>query len=272
MTVYEATQENLGAGVSIRLDRFLANAAGCSRAAARRLIDDGQVRLGGRPAGKSDLVEEGDYVEILSGDLPTDDELRPVPERELVLDVLYEDGDLVAVVKPAGIASHPLRPGETGTVANALCGRYPECAFASADPREGGLAHRLDRGTSGVLLAARTRPIWELLREAFRRGKTEKRYLALGWGRSARASASTCRSPTHPRPGKILAVPDEHRARELGAKNARTDVTLVERLGGLSLVDCRTRTRRMHQIRVHLASVGAPIYGDDSTAGCPMTT
>src|SRR6478752_6966592 len=86
------------------------------------------------------------------------------------------------MTKPAGVPSHPLQPGETGTLANALVARHPECADAGDDAREGGLAHRLDVDTSGVMVAARSRPAWQALREALRGGRAEKEYLALVTG------------------------------------------------------------------------------------------
>lgn len=254
---------------AVRLDRFVALRTGTSRAGARRLVEEGAVLVGGRQAGKGTLVREGDEVELLRP-LPSAEELRPVPERDLVLDVLYEDGDLVVVAKPAGVATHPLKAGETGTLANALVARYPECALASEDPREGGVAHRLDRGTTGVLVAARNRALWEALREEFRRGRVEKRYLALASGTLPdRASVGVPLAHAPHRPGRVIAVPDPRRAAELGARAAHTDLEVVERFSGLALVEAVTRTGRMHQVRVHLASLGAPICNDQLYGGTP---
>jgi 23S rRNA pseudouridine1911/1915/1917 synthase len=162
-----------------RLDLFVGEALGLSRAHLKRLFDEGHIRLNGRSAKKGQLVEAGQRVRV------TVEEQR----REAVADasafelaVLHEDAQLVFVDKPAGRPSHPLKPGETGTVANALVARYPECAEASVDAREGGLCHRLDVETSGVLLAARTRSAWEAMRQAFSGRDVDKRYLALVTG------------------------------------------------------------------------------------------
>jgi 23S rRNA pseudouridine1911/1915/1917 synthase len=186
--------------------------------------------------------------------------------------VLYEDADLVAVSKPAGIPSHPLRPGEGGTLAEALVARYPECARASIDPREGGLGHRLDRGTSGVLVAARHPEAWRRLRQALAAPGCEKLYLAEVVG--------------EPQPGSLLSLPSVHRIADdrwsvtaaigrigrSGARvkldggrnplDARTEVHLLERRGATALVEARLSKGRAHQVRAHLAYLGTPVVGD----------
>jgi 23S rRNA pseudouridine1911/1915/1917 synthase len=143
------------ADAGARVDLFGAREAGCSRGEARRLIDDGQVKVDGRRARKGLLLAQGARVELLAEPAISDEQRRPVPQPELPLELVWQDEAVLAMVKPIGMPSHPLRPGERGTLANALAARHPECAAASEDPREGGLAHRLDADTSGVILAAR---------------------------------------------------------------------------------------------------------------------
>src|SRR5262249_3221356 len=161
-----------------RADRTVAaRLPGRSRHAIARAFAEGRVRVNGRPARKGQTVAPGDLVEV--GDVPGRDELVPAPQPELPLAVIYADEARVALDKPPGMASQPLVAGELGTLANALLARFPECAAAGADPREAGLAHRLDAGTSGVLLAARRRAVWDTLRAEFRGGRVLKTYLAL---------------------------------------------------------------------------------------------
>src|SRR5207248_6696471 len=107
------------------------------------------------------------------------DALRPVADPDVVLAVLLERPDLVVVDKPAGMPSQPLRAGERGTVANGIAARWPECAMIGDDPRDGGLVHRLDVGTSGALAAARTTEAYRALRDAFGTGAVGKEYLAI---------------------------------------------------------------------------------------------
>jgi 23S rRNA pseudouridine1911/1915/1917 synthase len=149
-----------------RADAFL----GVARR-ARALFDAGDVRVNGRPATKGTRVATGDVVE-----LPLLEHLRPEPD--LPLAIVYEDADLVALDKPGGVPGHALDPRERGTAAAALLARYPELAGVG-DPLAPGLVHRLDTGTSGVLLAARTAAAWTGLRAAFRAHAVVKRYVAI---------------------------------------------------------------------------------------------
>src|SRR5262249_49538368 len=158
-----------------RLDQFVGKALGLSRARLRRLFESGAVRVDGRAGKKGDRVEPWQKVRVVVG--PQSASALPDPAMALI--VLHADDALSSVDTPAGVPSHPLRPAEMGTAANALLARFPECASASQDPREGGLCHRLDIETSGVLLAARSREAWLRARAAFAQEEVDKRYWAL---------------------------------------------------------------------------------------------
>jgi 23S rRNA pseudouridine1911/1915/1917 synthase len=265
------------AAAGTRLDRFLAlRLAGTTRARCIRLIADVAVRVNGRPARKGLLLEAGDRVEV-TGTVPTDAALRPVPEPDQPLDVLHADAHLVVVVKPSGIRTQPLRAGERGTFASALVARFPECADAAPDPRDAGLVQRLDQDTSGVLLAARTRAAWEALRAAFRAGDVEKIYLALVAG--VPPGPLLVDAAIAPYPGdrrRVVASTDEFATVRPGALPARTDVEVVQTLRGGALVRACTRTGRRHQIRAHLAAAGYPLLGDllygGEVTGLPATS
>jgi 23S rRNA pseudouridine1911/1915/1917 synthase len=238
-----------------RLDKLVAaHVGGASRRRVAALFAAGAVHVNGRVARKGQVVAAGATIEITA--LPASDaDLRPVPEPGLVLPVLYEDEALVVVDKPAGMPSHPLRPRETGTAANALVAHHPGCADAGDDVREAGLVHRLDTDTSGVLVAARTRDAWTLVRAAFAAGAVHKRYLALVHGIPI---------------GPGCYIPLVHRGKRMvGATHgdptalaAETSWQIEEQLGAFSLLVCTAQTGRMHQVRVHLALAGAPIVGD----------
>ncbi|MEZ4363483.1 MAG: RluA family pseudouridine synthase [Kofleriaceae bacterium] len=237
-----------------RIDRALALAfPAVGRRRLAELFAQGAVRVGGRVARKGDRVGAGAVVELASVPVGRAEE-RPVPDEAAAarLQILLERPELVAVCKPAPMPSQPLRAGELGSVASGLAFLYPECAALGDDPRDGGVAHRLDIGTTGVLLAARTAAMFRALREAFSAGQVDKRYLAITCGRPL---ASSCSASLSQRGRRV--VVDEQEG--LGA---HTDVEVLATSGGLSLVRCAAQTGRMHQVRAHLAVLRAPILGD----------
>jgi 23S rRNA pseudouridine1911/1915/1917 synthase len=242
-----------------RVDRAIAHRfPESSRRRLAELFDAGGVRIDGRRARKGDRVDAGVEVVLTSAPpTPGDQSPQPDPEAAARLTVLHVDDDVVAISKPAGMPSQPLRAGELGTVASALASLYPECAATSDDPRDGGLVHRLDIGTSGVLVAARTRASWEALRRAFGGGAIDKEYLALTWGAPV---SSSCDAPLAQRGKKVAVDAAEGLA-------AHTEWNVDQVLGAWRLMRCHATTGRMHQIRAHLAYCGAPIAGDTLYGG-----
>jgi 23S rRNA pseudouridine1911/1915/1917 synthase len=234
-----------------RLDACLrALAPELSRRRIRTLVADGAVLVNGRPARKGARVVDGDVVE-----LPALATLEPEPD--LPLRVLFEDAHVVAIDKPGGVPGHALDPDQRGTVAAALLARYPELA-AVADPLAAGLVHRLDTGTSGVLLAARTAEAHRELRAAFRRHDVTKRYVAVVAGTPAIGAvvdAALAHDPGDRRRMRLARPTDR-------AWPARTEVVAVEPHGELAVIEVEIRTGVTHQVRVHLARLGHPIVGD----------
>jgi len=207
------------------------------------------------------LLENGDVVEI-EGPLPTEKNLRPVPEPDQPLTLIHADRHLVVVAKPAGIPTQPIRPGERGTLASAVVARFPDCLRASPDPRDGGFVQRLDRDTSGVIIAARSRKAWEQIRASFRKGAVEKTYLALVAG--SPPESFVVEYWIAPYPGdkrRVIAVPSNTVPPE-DALSARTEVKVLRRFTAHALVAATTRTGRRHQIRAHLAAAGYTLLGD----------
>jgi 23S rRNA pseudouridine1911/1915/1917 synthase len=252
-----------------RLDGFLARRQTVpSAAAARRAIASGIVQVNGRAAKKGVHLQAGDAVEL--GENSTAGGVLEA-DADQELSVLYQDDDLVAVDKAAGVASHPLRPGDGPTVASALVARFPECTVASPDPREGGLGHRLDVGTSGVLLAARSREAWHRLREALATAGCEKIYLAEVRGDFPSALEREFVLPG-PRPASFVVTAPIGRHGRRGSKvrlaagrqplPARTEITLLETRPSGALVEARLAQGRAHQVRAHLAHLGIPVVGD----------
>jgi len=246
--------------VADRVDKALARfypAAG--RRQLAQLFADGAVRVNGRRASKGDRVAVGDTIE-LTREPVHGAALRPAPDPDVPLVVLAERSELVVVAKPAGVPSQPLRAGELGTMANAIAFRFPECVAVGDDPRDGGLVHRLDIGTSGVLIAARTQDAHRALRAAFGAGMVVKHYLAITDGRPV---ARECDAPLAQR-GKRAVVDLAE------GLPAYTEIAALRTLPGHALVQCIARTGRMHQVRAHLAYVGAPLTGDALYGGAPL--
>ncbi|HMF40243.1 MAG TPA: RluA family pseudouridine synthase [Polyangia bacterium] len=247
-----------------RIDHAVAAAVpGLSVARARRLLQSGAVRIDGRRARKGAKIgarEAGATIEIDDGALgAAGDGAREAvqPDAGMPLVVLHEDDTLVAIAKPAGVPSHPIKPGQGATAANALVARFPECAGAAPDPREAGLVHRLDTGTSGVLIAARSAHIWPALRAALTADDCEKTYLAEVIGAPADSGVET--APIG-RVGRRSG-----RVRVGGGRQplaAETAWQVLERRAATALVRVQLSAGRHHQVRAHLAAAGHPIAGD----------
>ena len=255
----------------MRLDSFLVRRHLVpSTAAARRALASGVVRVDGRMVKKGYRLAAGERVDF-GGQTNQPPVLTATPE--LALSLLYSDDALIAVDKPSGVPSHPLRAGEGATVAGAIVARFPECADASPDPREGGLGHRLDIGTSGVLVAARSRPVWHRLREALSGPACEKTYLAEVGGRfpDTDGVAKEFVLPGERTRSFVVSCPIGRQGRR-GAKvklasgrqplPAQTVIALVETRPGGALVEARLSHGRAHQVRAHLAYLGVPVVGD----------
>ncbi|HEY3450052.1 MAG TPA: RluA family pseudouridine synthase [Myxococcales bacterium] len=250
-----------------RLDRYLADALGISRRRLLEAFEAGEVRVDGRRVRKGDKVVPGSDV---TAEVPGEAQ-APKPQPELPLKVLIEDPAFVVLDKAAGMPTHPLDEGESGTLANALIARYPECAGASDDPRECGLAHRLDVETSGAMVAARSSEAFKALRAAFTGRGVEKRYLALvggAPGEGGEIEIPIAHHPKNPRRMVACALPED--AERLKARPAVTRYKIVERLGDFALVEVEIPTGVMHQIRVHLSAVGAPVAGDPLYGGAEV--
>jgi 23S rRNA pseudouridine1911/1915/1917 synthase len=242
--------------VGLRIDQLVVRHTGTlGRRGVAELFRRGAVRSDGCVAKKGDRAEAGRRVSVVRGDTAS---IQSEPEA--ALDVRLERPDLVVVRKPAGQPTAPIRLGETGTLAGALLGRYPELLGIGHQSREPGLLHRLDTQTSGLLVAARSASVFEHLWRALSEGRMNKTYLAIVEHRDL-AESGVVEAALEPDPGDPrrvrVATSREPRGRPSISEWRRLQTT--ERF---ALVEVTASHAYRHQVRVHLASIGHPIAGD----------
>lgn len=247
---------------ALRLDKALAEAApDLSRARIQALLDAGAIAFGGAPVGARAKTIPGDYVIALPPVAPAE----PRPEA-IPLAVLFEDADLIVVDKPAGMAAHPAPGSETGTLVNALLAHCGDSLSGIGGVARPGIVHRLDKDTSGVMVAAKSDRAHAGLSALFAAHDIERTYIAL-----TRGAPSPQRGRIETRIGRSTSDRKKMAVLRTGGREAITDYRVQRtfgepaRAGGAPLaarVACTLHTGRTHQIRVHLASKGAPILGD----------
>lgn len=243
-----------------RIDAFLAEQPqlALSRTAVQRLIEAGRVRVGGRPVRSSLKLSGGEEIEVR---VPP----PPAPEaraEDIPLRVVYEDADLIVVDKPRGMVVHPAAGHARGTLVNALLHHCPDLSGVGGELRPG-IVHRLDKGTTGLIVAAKNDAAHHSLAAQIKRRTARREYLALVYGSPdadrGLIDAPIGRDPAHRQRMAVVA----HRGRA-----ARTHFQVRERFPGRggsrghALLECRLETGRTHQVRVHLASIGHPVVAD----------
>ncbi|MDD4933819.1 MAG: RluA family pseudouridine synthase [Methylacidiphilaceae bacterium] len=245
-----------------RLDRYLATTLGLSRTSVQQRLRSAAVQITGilgNPA-PSYRLRGGEEIAIdLSARTPASETPLPTPEA-IPLAVLHEDDDLLLIDKPWGLVVHPAFGHRTGTLVNALLGYLP--GLPGGHTIRPGIVHRLDRETSGLLVVAKTEAARASLLDQFASRTVEKRYEAVVWGDFPPKPISCARNVGRdPRNRRKMAVLSR------GGRTALTEFSTVEQRRCAALVQCRPRTGRMHQLRVHLAFLGHPIVGDPLYGG-----
>jgi 23S rRNA pseudouridine1911/1915/1917 synthase len=249
---FEVSPENAGQ----RLDRFLASQlSDLSRTRIQALLDEGRILVDDIARKASHRVEAGELVSI---DLP---EPRPstVEPEPIPLDVLYEDESLAVVNKPAGMTVHPGAGAESGTLVAALLHRFgPHGLSTVGGPLRPGIVHRLDKGTSGAIVIARTDAAHHRLVEEFRDREIQKTYIALLHG-ALKGQSGSIELPV----ARDLRRRSRMTARRREGRAAKTDWRVLHRFpGAFTLIEADLHTGRTHQIRVHFSALGAPVVGD----------
>ena len=237
----------------VRLDRFLVSVLPRqSRSQIQRLIKEGHIRVDEREAKANQPVKTGQTVTVDSPE-PID----PIPQPEaLEIPILYQDHDIIVVDKPAGMVVHPAAGHASGTLVNALLHHVDDLSGIGGEKRPG-IVHRLDRGTSGLMVVAKHDQAHEELSRQFHDREVEKEYFALVWGdvnAGRRIDAPIGRDPSNRK---------KMSARARRTREAVTRILRAEHLNpALTLIEVAIHTGRTHQIRVHLSAIGHPVVGD----------
>ncbi len=254
-----------------RLDRVVALVWGCSRAEAARLIDEQMVTVNENPpAGRSQRLTSGDRIRLSSP--PRNGQPAPEADPAVPLELIHTDDQVIVVNKAPGVVVHPGSGHGSGTLVNGLLARFPEIASVGESDRPG-IVHRLDRGTSGLLMVARTQRSFDALTVALGRREVYRGYTALVAGLPAddRGVIDAPIGRSHRHPIKMAVVAD--------GRPARTHYEVVARFPAPSgsgseqgafdaaRLELKLETGRTHQIRVHLAAIGHPVVGDELYGG-----
>jgi 23S rRNA pseudouridine1911/1915/1917 synthase len=243
-----------------RLDRALALLTGLTRSEVNAIVDAGGIRIGRSPvASRSRRVHAGEEVSI-EGPLPDRSPEPLTAEPSVEVPVVWEDDEVVVVDKPAGLVVHPGAGSRSGTLVHGLIARYPEIRGAGGDADRPGIVHRLDKGTSGLLVVARTPAAFASLAAQMAEHSVGRRYDALVVG-SIDSDEGLIDAPL----GRSDREPTKMRVKA-GGRPARTEYRVVERFRSpvrSTRISCTLQTGRTHQVRVHLASIGHPLVGDE---------
>jgi 23S rRNA pseudouridine1911/1915/1917 synthase len=244
----------------IRLDKFLAEKfLQYSRQVIKKNILEGNILVNKEKLKPKYILKENDKISVKIS-LPKKNNLKP--DSSIKLNIIYEDDDMIVIDKPAGLVVHPSQTNKNGTLVNALLNYFPEIKNVGEDKFRPGIVHRLDKETSGLLIVAKNNQAFNYLKEQFQKRKIEKHYLALIAGKLKKEKGVIEKpiSRSKKTPTKQMVVEKNFTAKKI--KEARTEFNVVKRFNDYTLVKAIPKTGRMHQIRIHFASIGHPIVGD----------
>lgn len=249
-----------------RLDKFLAEFdASRSRAGWQKMIKSGNVLVSGIKAEADYILKENDRIEILpEEEKPADKKTAQIPD----INIIYEDDDVIVIDKPIGIVAQKAKSTESPAVTDFLEKYFPPIKKVGENEQRSGIVHRLDKDTSGIMIAAKNQKTFEFLKAKFKNREVNKIYTALVYGRikpeTGEVNLAIGRSPKMPCRQTTVKNPEQS---SIKCRPARTLYETIQNFPDFSLLRVELKTGRMHQIRVHMKAIGHPVAGDRKYAG-----
>ena len=236
----------------IRIDKYLSNNTELSRTLISKMIDNGYILVNGKKTKNNYKVKENDLISI-DDSFKEDIDIEP---EEMKLDIVYEDNDIMIINKPSGVVVHPGNGNYKGTLVNGLMYYTNNLSDVNGEIRPG-IVHRIDKDTSGLIIIAKNNKTHEILGDYFKNKSITRTYIALVKGEIG-TNSGTIDAPIgrSDKDRKKMAVTAKN------SKNAITHFTVLKRYKGYTLIKCKLDTGRTHQIRVHMAYIGHPVYND----------
>lgn len=245
---------------NIRLDQYLADTLELSRSKIQKLIKDDRITVDGKNVNASYLVKENEIIGV-DDDLSFEIHINP---EDIDVDIVYEDDDLLIVNKESGMVVHPAPGNYSGTLVNALMGKFK---LSNKDNIRPGIVHRIDKDTSGLLVVAKNDEIHDKLSEMIKNKEVERKYIALVDG-VINHETGTIDAPI----GRDINNRQKMMVTDLNSKDAVTHFRVLKRYKDKTLIECKLETGRTHQIRVHMNYIGYPIVNDPVYGKSKKTT
>ncbi len=245
---------------NIRLDQYLADTLELSRSKIQKLIKDDRITVDGKNVNASYLVKENEIIDV-DDDLSFEIHINP---EDIDVDIVYEDDDLLIVNKESGMVVHPAPGNYSGTLVNALMGKFK---LSNKDNIRPGIVHRIDKDTSGLLVVAKNDEIHDKLSEMIKNKEVERKYIALVDG-VINHETGTIDAPI----GRDINNRQKMIVTDLNSKDAVTHFRVLKRYKDKTLIECKLETGRTHQIRVHMNYIGYPIVNDPVYGKSKKTT